>query len=142
MYFYHQQRGIRTYVHGDDYVSTGQPEQLRWLQIQLEQSYQVKTQVLGPDNNHLKQVKIFNRVVTWDANRGLGYEADPRHVEIIKQQLDLENAKSVTTPGTKEEGRTAADHNEPLDENNATKYKALTARCNYLSPDRLDVAFA
>lgn len=43
--FYHQQR--RTYVHGHDYVSTGQPEQLKWLKEQLEKQHQVKTQVLG-----------------------------------------------------------------------------------------------
>ena len=140
--FYHKQRGIRTYVHGDDYVSTGTPDQLKWLQTQLEKSYQVKTQVLGPDEHQLKQVKILNRIVTWDEKRGLGYEADPRHAELIKQQLALDEAKPVSTPGTKEEGRTTTDHEEPLDEDQATRYRAFTARCNYLSPDRPDVSFA
>ena len=140
--FYHQQRGIRTYVHGDDYVSVGQTNQLKWLQAQLETNYQVKTQMFGPGEGQLKQVKSLNRIVTWDHKRGLGYEADPRHVEIIKQQFVLEEAKSVSTPGTKEEGRTTTDHEEPLDEEQATRYRALTARCNYLSPDRPDVAFA
>lgn len=27
---YREDKGIRTYVHGEDYVSTGKPEQLRW----------------------------------------------------------------------------------------------------------------
>ena len=45
--FYHEERGIRTFVHGDDYVSTGQPENLKWLRAQLEHKYQVKTQVLA-----------------------------------------------------------------------------------------------
>ena len=140
--FYHQQKGIRTYVHGDDYVNTGNPEHLRWLKAQLEKNYQVKIQMLGPEDDQLKQVKILNRIVTWDEKRGLSYEADPRHVEIIKQQLTLEEAKAVSTPGTKEEDRIAADQDEPLDEDQATRYRALTARCNYLSPDRPDVSFA
>ena len=29
-------------VHGDDYVSTGMPAQLKWMQQSLEQRYQVK----------------------------------------------------------------------------------------------------
>ena len=34
--FHHVQRGIRTYVHGDDYVSTGLPHQLNWMKGELE----------------------------------------------------------------------------------------------------------
>ena len=33
--FYHPQRHIQTMVHGDDYVSTGMPTQLQWLQQSL-----------------------------------------------------------------------------------------------------------
>ena len=61
---------------------------------------------------------------------------------IIKDQLALGEARAVSTPGTKEEGRTARDQEEPLDDEQATKYRALTARCNYFSPGRPDVAFA
>ena len=102
--FHHIPRGIRTYVHGDDYVSTGTPESLTWMNNELEKNYQVKTQILGPKEGQLQQVKILNRVVTWDDKRGIGYEADPRHIEIIKQQLSLEEATVVTTPGTKKRG--------------------------------------
>ena len=97
---------------------------------------------MGPDKNQFKQVKFLFRIVTWDHQRGLGYEADPRHVEIIKQQFALEDAKAVSTLGAKEEGRTTADQEEPLDEEQSTRYRALTARCNCLSLDRPDVAFA
>ena len=97
---------------------------------------------MWPNKDHLKQVKILNIIVTWANQRGLGYEADPRHTEIIKQQLALDEAKVVITPGTKEEGRIATDQEQSLDNGQATKYRAFTARCNYLSPDRPDVAFA
>ena len=87
-------------------------------------------------------MKILNRIITWHHDRGISYEVDPRHVEIISQQSLLRDAKLVTTPGTKDEGRTADDNEEPLDEEDATKYRALVARCNYLSPDRRDIAFS
>ena len=54
--FHHVERGIRTMVHGDDYVSTGMPKDLKWMKTQLETKYQVKTQVLGPGHDEVKQV--------------------------------------------------------------------------------------
>ena len=87
-------------------------------------------------------MKILNGVITWHSKHGIGYEADPRHVEIINQQVLLQEAKAVSILGTKEEGRTTEDNEEPLSEEQATKYWALAARCNDLSLDRPDVAFA
>lgn len=70
-------------VHGDDYASTGMMKDLTWMKQCLENKYQVKTQMLGPNEGHTKQIKVLNRVITWDNAKGLIYEADPRHVEII-----------------------------------------------------------
>ena len=136
------ERSIRTYVHGDDYVSTGKPEQVNWIKEQLEKTFQVKTYTIGRGKDNMKQVKILNRILTWNDRRGIGYEADPRHIEIINQQLKLGEAKPVTTPGTKEDGRIAKDHEEPLNNEQAAQYRAVVARCNYLSPDRPDIAFS
>ena len=72
--FYHPEKKIRSYVHGDDYVSTGSAETLKWMQAKLESKYQVKTQLLGP--GHDRQLKIFNRIVIWHDHRGITYEAD------------------------------------------------------------------
>ena len=77
--FYHESRAIRTYVHGDDYVSTGTKEDLLWLKTELEKKYQVKTQFLGPEEDQLQEVKILNRVVGWNGNEGISYEAACGH---------------------------------------------------------------
>ena len=45
---HHRVRGIRTCVHRGDYVSTGKPDELKWMKAQSEGKYSVKTQVLGP----------------------------------------------------------------------------------------------
>ena len=139
--FHHRERGIRTVVHGDDYVSTGSNENLQWMKARLEEKYQIKTQLLGPRKDQQQEVKILNGIVTWDQQRGLRYEADPRHVEILLKQLELEDAKEVTAPGTKDEGHITEKHKEPLSEENTSRYRALVARCNYISPDRPGIAY-
>ena len=79
--------------------------------------------------------------MTWKGNKGIIYEADPRHGEIVVEQLKLGEAKVVATPGTKEEGTTTKDNDQKLDNEGASKYRALAARCNYLSPDRPDISY-
>merc|ERR1711884_1002026 len=60
----------------------------------------------------------------------------------------MADSKPVATPGTKEEGRAksgdqaSAQYDLKLDEQRHAIYRAITARANYLSPDRPDIAFA
>ena len=49
--FFHEARKIRTFVHGDDYVSIALPKQLTWLREQLEKKYQIKPSGLVQDLN-------------------------------------------------------------------------------------------
>ena len=58
--------GIRTYVHGDDSVSVGKPESFRWMQMELEETRKLKTRLLGRQKGHLKEVRIWNRIVASD----------------------------------------------------------------------------
>ena len=92
-------------MHGDDYVSVGQPRQLEWMEQQLKSKYQIKTQILGPDDEHMEEIKIFNRIVTWNGAKGLTYEADPRHVEIVVEQLGLGDSKVASTLEQKKKER-------------------------------------
>ena len=140
--FYHLEKQIRTYVHGDDYVSTGRPESFEWMRKELEKKCQVKTQVLGPNAGQQKQVKLLNRIVIWDSSKGIVCEADPRHAEIVIEQLKLGEAKEVSSLGTREEGHNTADHDDQLSERDTTRYRAIVARLNYLIPDRPDIAYA
>ena len=77
--FYHKGRKIRTFVHGDNYVSSAAQKQLEWLKEQLEKRYQIKIQWLGPGEQCQREVKILNRMVGWDNNRGLVFEAGSSH---------------------------------------------------------------
>ena len=90
----------------------------------------------------MQQLKLLIRVITWSNVKGIGYEVDPRHVEIINKQVSLDNAKPVTTLGIKEDDKTTTDAEDPLDEEQTTECRTLVARCNHLSFDRPDIAFA
>ena len=140
--FYRIGRGIRILVRGRDYVSMGQPGQSTRMGKILEQKYQIKTQILGPGEEHVQEVEIQNRCPSWGANNCIIYEADPRHVEIIVELLKFVDAKGVTTPGIKKDGSTIENNDEKLADQQASKYRAFVARCNYLSPDLPDVVYS
>ena len=129
---------IRTLVHGDDYASVGSLGALRWLQKKLEATFEMKTVVVGHSKQEgvVTEGKILNRVVR-AVDQGWEYESDQRHAEIIVEELQLQRASPLSTPGVEETGkRTAAEEaagNEELSPAAATQFRALTARANYLA---------
>ena len=52
------------------------------MREQCEHKYQVKTQVLGPGNEHVTELTFSNRIF-WNGHKGITYEADPRHIVIV-----------------------------------------------------------
>ena len=146
--FHHPTRNISTSVHGDDFTSTGPEASLRWLDSQLRTAYELKTNYLGPHETrgHQKEVRVLNRVIQWTKD-GITYEPDQRHAELIVADLGLENAKPVTTPGTKDDVAKAEEENEkedatPLTPHDTTKYRGMCARLNFLALDRPDLQYA
>ena len=49
-----------------------------------------------------KEMRVLNRIIRV-TSKGLLYEPDPRHAELLIKNLGLENAKSQDTPGVKED---------------------------------------
>ncbi len=158
--FYNRAKDITLTVHGDDFTSTGREANLRWLKTEFAKNFEIKTDLLGPNpERHQQEIRILNRVVTW-GTQGICYEADQRHAEILVRELGLHDAKSVSTPGTREEANRASTidtgidvddllnaKRDPKDEEllqdaEATTFRALTARANYLAQDRPDAQYA
>ncbi len=136
--FYHKARGIRTMVHGDDYVSVGSRSEIKWFESELSKKFDIKTSVIGSTPEDQKEVKILNRIVRF-TGEGVEYEADPRHVEILIQDMGLQEANPVSSPGTENE-----EKKEGRGQKNGgpTQFRALAARANYLAQDRPDIQFA
>ena len=91
-------------VHRDDFVSEGPKESLVWMDNCMREHFELKTEILGPGANEVKEIRILNRVLRWEEN-GISWEADQRHAELIVQQLGLIEARAVTSPGSKDEER-------------------------------------
>ena len=47
--YYHPSRGLVTLVHGDDYTTARNVKELRWFKKMLEDAYEIKTQIIGPE---------------------------------------------------------------------------------------------
>ncbi len=94
---------------------------------------------LGPEQSDDKSVRILNRIVSWN-ERGIQYEPDQRHVEIVVKTLGLEKGKSVVTPGAKDKNTETFD--KSLEGAQATLYRSLTMRLSYLAQDRPDIQFS
>ena len=55
---------------------------------------------LDADRGQLRQIRILNRVITWEA-RGVTWESNPRHAGILLEQMGLVDAKPLKVPGAK-----------------------------------------
>ena len=88
----------------------------------------------------MKTMMVLNRIVEWTST-GINYEADQRHADIICSELGLkEGSRGVTTPGAKHKPEPEED--DELNSDNATAFRALAARANYLAPDRPGTQYA
>ncbi len=133
--FYNAEKDVRTIVHGDDFLSAGAPDQLTWLDECLKQRFEIKTARIGEEEEE-KDMRILNRIVRVTED-GIEYEPDPRHAELIVEELKLQNAKAVATPGEK---LTVTD-SPKLGAMEVTRYRSICARINYLAQDRADITY-
>ena len=136
--FYHEKLGMALSVHGDDFTVSGPEKALEWLKEFFQSRWDVKSTILGPENHQAQEIKVLNRSIRWTA-RGIEYEADPRHREVILKELNLEDCRPVTTPcGPQEPGCLEAE-GELLSGAEAIKFRAIVARLNYLAAHRSDI---
>ena len=139
--FYHKSTGMALTVHGDDFTISGPERALTWLEEYLKTAWDVKATTLGPGSHQAREIRVLNRSIRWTA-RGLEYEADARHRQVILKELDLEGCRPVTTPYGPQEQGCLQDEGELLSGPEATKYRAICERLNYLAADRPDIQYA
>ena len=92
--YHHPEKGFVTLAHGDDYTTAGNIDELCWFKKKLEEAYEIKTQIIGPDGDKIG--KVLNRVITY-TGFGFELEADQRHSEMIVEQLGVSSSRGITT---------------------------------------------
>ena len=86
---------------------------------------------------------MLNRTLRW-ISQAIEYEPDQRHADLIAKEMGLENARPLATPAvaeTKEESQNT-EGSELANDLEATKFRSIAARLNYLSLDRPDLQYA
>ena len=53
-------------VHGDDFVLEGAKEDLKWFDKTFADKFEIKTEILGPDEGEVTELRILSRVIRWD----------------------------------------------------------------------------
>ena len=88
-------------VHRDDFTFLGDHIALDWCTTVMQEEYDIKNNGnLGPDKHDQRPIAILNRCVEW-RSEGIYYEPDPRHAEIIIDEIGFQNSSSAVAPGIK-----------------------------------------
>ena len=136
--YWHDAKQIMIVAHVDDLLVGGVPSDLRWLRTELKKTYDIKGEILDHSQN---SIKFLGRRIR-GTEAGYTWTADPKHVEMLVKDFDLQTANGVGIPVGPED-RPDGDRTRPeMDAMAAKKYRAGTARVNYLANDRPDLAVA
>ena len=139
--FWNPERQTKTLVHGDDYVSAGDEESMKWLEDELAKAYEIQSQKLGMSKDFHQEGKVLNRIIRC-TDSGWEVEADPRHAELVVEQLGLADEKGCATPGNSGTEEEENDEDVSLVGEDFTRYRGVIARCNYMAADRPDCVSA
>ena len=139
--FYNEERDLTCVCHGDDFTCVGEEEELNWLATEMKKWFELKVRgVLGPEAKDDKEVVILGRTVRWK-EWGIEFEADPRHRKVLVEHFgfDSESAAAATN-GSREEKEEGEDEEE-MEKSEATEFRGMVARLNYLTQDTPDLLY-
>ena len=91
--FRHIKRDIKLAVRGDDFLVLADEEQLHWLNKKMQEEYEIKFQVMGPEKQILDRTLRRTQV-------GIEYEVHLKHAGLIVKETETANMKKCKTPGT------------------------------------------
>ena len=115
---------------------------MTWLEKEMGEWYEIETRGgLDGVTPGMQEMTILNREINWNGH-SLSYQADPKHVEIMATEFGLDDlSKGLEVPITRDVDN-EEDAEDELQGEEATQYRALGARANYLSQDRVNIQFA
>ena len=87
------------------------------------------------------ECRLLNRVVRCTLE-GWEVEPDQRDADMLVQALELKGANGVTTPWEHDPRGKEEENEVELGPSEATTYRSIAARANYLAADRPDIMYA
>ena len=108
-------------THCDDFVHTGPTKKLMEFERKMTSVYPIKAKVISYGSS--KSINTLNRRLHW-WKRGIVYQHDPRHVDVLVKDFGLEHGNSVQTPASP---TVTEEESEPLSQDQ--HHKSQVARC-------------
>lgn len=139
--FHHRGKQMLCLVHGDDFACVADSNDLIRLKDQLIKRFEIKTKLMGLKEEQSREERILNRAIRV-TQKGWEYEADQRHADLIIQETGTSKSSSLSHPGWDKKVIEEEEKNEELQEKEATRFRAVAARANYLQADRPDIQYA
>ena len=136
--FWHPVKDIYVLAHVDDLLGVGPEANLRWMQRELEKQLELKGKLLQDGET----IQFLGRDIAM-RNYGYTWAGDPKHAQLIIQELGLQNANGVAVPVADDErhhGLETTDDSRKMGAEEARSYRRGAARVNYMAQDRPDLA--
>ena len=128
-------------VHGDDILLLGPRSLVDAVRNSLRKRCEIREQMLGAGPKDASEIIMLNRRVQW-TEASIRISPDPRHVKDIIEELGLEGAKLADTPMIVSQSSKKDSDSRALSMRDATLYRRLVAKLNFLAVDRPDVLYA
>ena len=143
--FYRAGTGCRCVTHGDDFTFLAFDDQIKIIIDDMKKWYHIKVRaILGGQPEDDQEVVILNRRLTWRHDI-IEYEADKRHAEQIVEDMGIElESNGLEAPIERQSIPEGYDDGEEdlLGPREATQFRGVAARANYMSQDRIDTQYA
>jgi hypothetical protein len=142
--YYHPERDVTVITHVDDFLCSGEKRDLLWLREMISLEFDLKGEILGNLSDEKPEISFLGRVIRI-TGEGIELESDPKHVKILLEEWKMEDAKSVSSPGTSEEKanlEVKKMEEERLEDGESKTYRRAAARINYMALDRGDLSYS
>ena len=97
----HKEKDIMVVVHVDDFLASGEQDQLDRLKKDVMETFDVSGTTIGPESNDEHELKYLNRILTWTPENMMSYEPCPKHVQMLLKEWGLAETKGAVVPTTK-----------------------------------------
>ena len=126
-------------VHGDDFTFLSPRKYKSDVISKMASWYDIKVRgVVGSQEDELKCITILNRELHWEPGR-ITVEADPSHVQKITSSMNLDSGSKGREAPVVREQQGEHDGDEAMQTEEATRFRGIVARANYLGIDRPDI---
>ena len=95
---------------------------------------------IGPGHEETA-LSFLHREIRYVANAGYSWHPNPRHIDEVVAELNLEQAEPVAAPAVKDGGPAVREADDALDTATVAVYVRCTGKLIYLSQDRFDTMY-